>query len=300
MIARHKIIFTLHKVFGKTPGINFIFNSFYRYVIFNFVKLHLHFFFPNLLAVIYRNSVIKPHDFSAFLSDLDITLVIKDDSDPLPILRAYLKLKKVLIMLDYPEIYFQREFDHLSSLLNQDTNKLIDLFWHIRKINWNLDSLKANSDELNLIKKHRSIKKSLQKILVNPEEISKDYSFKIEELNHIRKFVPEDKADKTLCYWSLFLETNHRDHIKILLTTGQYPYFNSLMPGEIVPKKIKNLINQDYLMNKSALEIHEIYLCKSVIRLNLARGETIEAQSRWLDWIKHLEVSQSQPTELID
>lgn len=285
MTSRNVILFILYKTFGKIQPFNILVMMFYRYIIFPFIKIYLHLFYPNLVRIAYRNSVSSIENFNAFLSDLDVTLIIRDDSNPTPIIKSYLNLKKYLIMLDYPEIYFEKEQKILDSFQKNQSNKLVELCWNIRKINWNLDSLDEQSDKLNTIKKNRSIRNSFRKILQSNKENS-DYLFDIEVFSYINEFIPPDYSEKNLCYWSMFLETNKKNHIKIMLTTKQYYFLNSLMPGEVIARNVKDDISAAFFQNKTCLELHELYLSKSSVRLKEAIGHNPAPVQ---EWINHLE-----------
>lgn len=283
MSFRNKIILLLYKTFGKIRLLDFFVIHFYRNIIFPSVKTYLLERHPQLIDVQYRHSARSFKNFNAFLSDLDITLILADNSDSLPVLTSYFKLKKYLIMLDYPEVYEQKENDFLNS--QNKYSELIELFWNIRKINWNLDSLREDRSELNRIKKNRSIEKSLQKILRVPNKL-RPLVFTIEDFKHLDRLIPADSAEKNLLYWSFFLETTTPEHLQIKLTSRQFDFLNSLMPGEDLSPSIASHISSEFKLNKRALELHELLLSKSAIRLKRAQGQDVK---RWTEWTQYLE-----------
>ena len=281
-----KFLLKFYKVFGDVKLIDFFVLSFYKYIIYPLVKYYLQISFPELLSVKYRNSIDSLRNFNAFLSDLDITLILKDDSDPIPVVQSYLKLKKIFIMLDSPEIYFKKEYDLLNTFKKENCLPLIDLFWNIRKINWNLDSLHNNPDEFNIIKKKRSITNSLKKITGIDQEIHQDLIYAIEDFTAVDEFIPADTSAKNLCYWSFFLETNKGNHLKIEMTSDQFYFLNSLMPGEPISEKIKDDVSSKFKKNKAVLEFHELYISKSSIRLLQAKGQSTSHVLKWSDYLE--------------
>ncbi len=285
MIFRNRVLFILFKILGKVRVIDVLVIFIYRYVLFPLVKAYLHLSHTELLKVEYRHSVNSFQNFNAFMSDLDITLIIKDDTDPQPILKTYLALKKYFIMLDYPEIYYQKERLILDSFKLDGSLRLVELCWNIRKINWNLSALKAEVDEFNIIKKKRSISISFKKILQSPG-FNHSNIFNIEEIKYINEFIPSDSSEKSICHYSWFLETTKSESIKILVSAKQFPFFNSLMPGEIISEDIAASVSKAYLQTKASLEFHELYLSKSSVRLKIAIGHD---PAPVLVWIKFLE-----------
>lgn len=284
MLTRNKVLLFLHEKFGNFYHFNFIVLIFYRNILVPLIKLYLKASFSNLIDVRYRNSLCTPRLFNAFVSDIDIDLIIEDNSDYQALLKSYLDIKSFFIMLDYPEIYFQSEYVQLQKI-KKDHADLINLTWNIRKINWNLDSLESSPDELNRIKKIRSLKKSFSIILKNKKSNQANI-YNLEDFKVFSDFVPRDDSPKTLCYWSFFLETNKKNHIKLLATASQFPYLNALMPGEDIPQNLRSNLSNEYLSNKAALEFYELQLSKSSMRLSLSQSRGTAELKKWIDYLE--------------
>ncbi len=285
MNSRDKILLWLYTNLGDIKVLNYLVSSFYKHIIFQFIKIILKLKHPNLIGVHYRNSVSSTLTFNAFLSDIDVTLVIEDNSDFRSVILTYFKLKSFFIMLDSPEIYYKNEDDYLSSIREQPTWKLVDFTWNIRKINWSLDTLRDTNNQLTKIKKLRAIEKSFKKI-ISDKLINNKNEYNLMDFPALTAFIPKSDKKSNLCYYSFFLETNKINHIKFLTTTDQYEYMNSLMPGEQITSSISSSLDDNYLKNKIALEFYELYLTKSTSRLKLAHNLDI---APLLDWITYLE-----------
>ena len=91
---------------------------------------------PSVSSLYYRNSITTPEFFNAFLSDLDVSIIIRDESDLTNLVRTYLKIKSFLIMLDNPEIYTEKEFNHLKLLKDSNLLPLAEFTLNFRKISW--------------------------------------------------------------------------------------------------------------------------------------------------------------------
>ena len=294
MNSRDKILLWLYTNIGDIKILNDIVSSFYKHFLFRFIKIILKIKHSNLIDMHYRNSVSSALAFNAFLSDIDITLVIENKSDFRSIIKTYFKLKSFFIMLDSPEIYYKSEYEYLSSLKEQSIWTLIDFTWNIRKINWSLDTLIETNNQLTKIKKLRAIEKSFKKII--PEKlINNKNEYCLTDFPALALFIPKSDKKSNLCYYSFFLETNKSNHIKLLATTDQYEHMNSLMPGEQITFSISSsALDDNYLKNKIALEFYELYLTKSTSRLKLAHNLDTTPLIEWITYLeKKLGVTNS-------
>lgn len=252
----------------------------YKYALVPLITSYLKFRFPHLKKVIVRNSLAEKNNFDAFLSDIDLTLIIENKSETKQILLTFLKLKTIFIMLDQPEIYEENEYQKLSELYSTWTADFIRFTWNFRKINWSLAELESSNNEAEKFKKLRSIKKSLSKIShltdIKTPFILQDFSCftRFKNLSH--------QDNKTICYWSQYLETSSGKGIQLLLDANEFKLLNSLMPGE--PVEVRFNI-PDVLQVKSALQYHELYLSMNTVRLRSALKKDI---TPWTEWIEHL------------
>jgi hypothetical protein len=221
-----------------------------------------------------RNSILDPDLFNLFFSDIDLTIVIQNDSDYLKILQHFIKLKKILIMFDLPEIYSEQDFIHLEKIKKGPHWGVIYTFWSIRKINWNLKSITDNASSFNKIKKDRSIKISLLKIL-NTEKLLTNYYY-LSDFKYLVDFT--SKGDKYCEFNSFFLETVHSSSIKLMLNEKEKSKFFSILPGEEYFEENMEL--------KNSITNFEILITKTSVKIDEALG--LNNLDKHL-WIKKLE-----------
>ena len=269
----------MHLIFSNTKFFHFSVALFYQYLLVPFLSAYLKWRFPNLKKVIIRNSLIEKTTFDAFLSDIDLTFVIDDNSDTKELFLSFLKFKRFFIMLDVPEIYEQHEYQKLKIIQSEWTNDYICFSWYFRKLNWTLAEMQKASTEFEEFKKQRSLKNSLIKI-------SKKEDFKtpftIQDFPCFERFKISATGHKTICYWSQYLETASGKGLQLHLNQEEFEFLNSLMPGEPVDEKFGS---KDIKEVKSALQFHELYLCKSTVRSRLALSKDV---TPWIGWIEHL------------
>lgn len=285
MSSRDKMLLWLYINFGDVKLLNSFVAFFYKNFIFRFVKFLLKMKHDNVTDVLYRHSINSNQSFNAFTSDIDVTFVIKDGTEFHTVIATYLKLKSIFIMLDNPEIYSQQEYQHLSTFKESSLWNLIDFSWNIRKINWSLDTLRETNNHLTKIKKERAIKISFQRLL-QTSLINDKNEYQLSDFPALRTFIPPSSSEVNLCYYSFFLETNKSNHIKLMASTNQYEYMNSLMPGEHLSPALSSTLSDEYLKNKNALEFYELYLTKSTIRLHLTLKQDIAPLINWTNYLE--------------
>ncbi len=265
----------LYKRLGDFSFINQFIRNIYIYILIPILSFYLKLKFKNVVMIVTRHSVNEMSYFNAFLSDIDLTIVIRNNSSSKDLLKHFLLLKKILIMLDSPEIYSIDEFEQLSAIKNSAFWEVVYTFWTIRKINWNYKSLHDDRSELNQIKKNRSIEISLSKILSRKPSDSKVYSLKdFKSLIFINDQLPNTKIDDWQYLCSSFLETHLPNGIKIKLEKEHFTKINSLLPGEAAQGfliELKKLITQ-----------YEILITKASIRLDEAMDVECNLKREWI------------------
>ena len=286
IVSREKLLYGLYKVFGKFNIVNRTTLILYKNFLFPLIKRYLKHKYPNILKIHYRNSITTPEHFNAFLSDLDVTIIIKEESDFISPISTYLKLKSYLIMLDSPQVYTEKEFEHLQTFKKPHLYPLLEFTFNFRKIKWSTDSLILAPYGLNKIKQLKSIKKSFSKILIT-EALKDDNIFNIEDFSALKDLIASDNSTKNICFWSNFLETSRPGRLQLLMTTKQYFYFNALMPGETISTSIKDSISLEFIENKIALEYYELYLSKSSFRLSSAQNHDVIALTEWITYLEY-------------
>lgn len=263
---------------GNLQLVNNLVRLFYIYILLPLLSLCLKFKFKNILNIEIRHSLLDKHNFNAFLSDIDLTIIIKQNSSSKEIIQFFLSLKRFLIMLDTPEIYEEQEYALYKAIKESIYWGIIHTLWSIRKINWNYQSLLEDPSEYNTIKKLRSIEISLNKILIAPKLTKNfpisDFKF-LAPLNSSKPCI--DTTDH-VSYVSRFLETNLSNSIQITLPFNEIASFNELMPGEEysgVNFKLKQSISE-----------YEILTTSASIRIDEALLINSQAKHDWLNKLK--------------
>jgi hypothetical protein len=255
--------------------------SFYVYSLVPLIKKCLKLRNPELVDLRLRNSVIENESFNFLLSDIDTTLIIKDGANSYKLLKDFLFFKKIFIMLDFPEIYTETEFLKYEELMQHKTWKIVELFWFIRKINWCKRFLLENNNKLNALKMNRSIFRSLNKVLKNPnKEIKKSYF--LSELKYMDLLFETSPRNIAISCYSDFLANNNCTGMTFEVSRDQYLNFNSLFPGDRSIVIGKNSINNFFSQCKVAIEVHEKLITSSSIRLKSAQGESVKELQEWL------------------
>jgi hypothetical protein len=281
MTFKNRIIFFLYRCFGKFNLINILVRFFYvnilTPILFNFLKWR----FSNIKDIHLRHSVTEKKSFNAFLSDIDLTIVIENDSSSTNILKYFFQIKKILLMLDYPEVYYVDEYELLKKIQNNPSWNIIYTLWCIRKINWNYKSIASDDSLFNKTKKERSI-------AISCEKIFKECNFPLEKLElHNFKFLAnldifdaEISSDK-IYFQSQFLETNLPSSIQIYLSPSNCLRLKSLLPGEIDQYHVGEL--------KKFIQLYEILITKASIRLDEAKGIGTSEKKIWLNKLETLD-----------
>ncbi len=152
-----------------------------------FIFFGLKFKFPNISKIYLRHSVSTWLSYNLFLSDVDFTVVVKDNESFDEILNFLLRLQKSLIFLGEFEIYTQSENNQLLRL-QERAGDYWKLIFHLRKI----DSRKIKDDqgEYGRLKRERSKLKSLKLISRYSLNLEKIY-FKSNETYLINSILTE-------------------------------------------------------------------------------------------------------------
>jgi hypothetical protein len=261
-------------VVGNNCFLNFLVFNFYKIILMPTISGALKLRFNKLIKIEQRNSSKDLHSFNFLLSDIDTTVLVKDHAESEAIIKTFMSLRKILIMLDIPEIYTQTEFSKLKELKRAETWSLVDLMWSIRKINWCKLSLEKNKSELNKLKMNRAIKNNLKKIVKTNVDINKKQYYLDDFILFDQLFDVSRKNIFISCY-SEFLANNNNLGISIELSKIQFLYFNYLFPGDhTMDNEIQFYPQREQLLKcKLALTDFEKLLIKSKIRLFQALGE---------------------------
>jgi len=154
---KNKVLYILYRLFSGLKPVNFFVSSAYKLLLIPTLSSILKMRHPYLLEIIPRNSLISNKNFEALLSDIDLTLVVGEGADCDKLIQDFVRVKKVLPMLDMPEIYSFSENEQLQFFKKQPYWGLIGCLYKIRKISWSLESIKKNASSINKIKQARAI-----------------------------------------------------------------------------------------------------------------------------------------------
>lgn len=269
------LIFFLYKTIGRYRFFNNLVRRLYLSFFLPLLERYLCRRYKNILFIEKRHSILDEERFNAFLSDIDLTIVIKNSSDGIIILKSFFKIRKVFLMLDVPEVYTQDEFAQLELIRRGPHWGAVYAIWSIRKINWNYASMVRDASKLNLLKKERSIKQSLSKIML-AESLGK-LEF---ELSDFKAFCYLSKKGKSIpgeahraCSYSPYLETNREHALRILIDSSELESFNSLLPAEGRGQG-SHALKMDILL-------YEILLTKASMRIDEAHGVVNPAKKQW-------------------
>lgn len=212
--------------------------------------------FPYIVKIIPRNSILEKQRFNAIFSDIDLTVVIDKDHETQSLLRYFFRVKKFLPMLDIPEVYTECEYRTLLDIHTSPHWPIIDILWHIRKINWNKKKLKTNRSFFEKEKMARSIRNSFLNITTLP--LSEFLPFN--KLNYLSTLVSND-SPPSLCLYSQFLETNNATSLVIVMNLDEFKLINYLMPDQQITEQFRELkigiINYEILITKASIKIDE-------------------------------------------
>lgn len=274
-----------YKLFGQNKIVNELGNFFYLKILIPMLRIYFLSKYKNLVDIVARNSINDNKSFNIFLSDIDTSFVIRDETDAARLIQEFLRIKKFFIMLDSPEVYTVSEYEEYIQVISSPSWKFVDLFWNIRKINWCKIQLARDSSELNKIKMIRSIEKSFDKIF-HKKKSFEQRCFAIRDFKHLNLLMDTEQKNLAICTYSEFLANNNNLGIFLELSREQYMIFNSLYPGDELTS-LNNTHNTEILKScKRNIENYERLITLSSIRIRNAKGECSLAHRNWL---KHLE-----------
>jgi hypothetical protein len=285
---REKLYYFIYVSIGKYGFLNRLIFESYRHVLIPLLKtFFLIIYSDSLINIEIRNSLLDYKNFNFVLSDIDSTLIIKDGSDSKKIINLFIKIKKVLIMLDYPEIYTLSEFEKLKLIKSSASWPVTELFWNIRKINWMRISIYNNDSLFNKIKMERSVRKSLTKIVKDEINISKK-QYLIADFKYFEKMFDVSRENTFISCYSEFLANNNSIGISIELSNLQFCLFNYLIPGETtIDGQMIELKDRDFYFDcKKSIWDFEILILKSSIRLNQAQNKSVDHLIKFLNFLE--------------
>lgn len=232
---------------------------------------------PSGSCVRLRHSVLSG-EFNPFTSDIDVTLVVPREADVEPALRCFLKKRRWLPMLDYPEIMtaaeakkwvdYQARWGHLWNTI-----------WKIRKTGWMLDRLKETTLPEERLKLERALSKGLAACTDRPEM---GELLRLSDFPAFREFFPNDPTQAPkVCIYLPYLEVGRYGRPMLGLAQNEIAPFLEFFPGE----RATGEYSQDWWEGKRALTWHELCLARSENRLSKVLGRATITEP----WVPYLE-----------
>jgi hypothetical protein len=254
---KNKLLFLVYKVFGQSSLFNKLVRFIYLSLLIPTLNKSIKFFIKEISFIESRHSVLDPIRFSAVLSDLDIYVVLKDERSIKKVTKIFILINRFLPMIDKPEVYTEEEFRVLNKIRSFDDWNIVQTFWQMRKISWNNQSLAQDFSEINQIKKKRSNKISIDKILKKEK-----YNFDFHTLNdfvYLDKFFNDKTNEKNICLYVAFLETNKKEGLEIRVDFIEFEKIISILPGEKGEfSELKlNIIKYEILITKASRRLDE-------------------------------------------
>lgn len=259
------------RFFEKRPFLCRVVAQVYLSVLIPFLELFCQFRFGSTFKIIPRHSLLND-TFNPFLSDIDTTLVFKEnDEDKLDdVLMFFFKLNKRTKVFDLPQVYLEEEWNLLVEAQAKYENN-INVIWNFRKLTW----IKSNSmlSQYEIFKKTRSLGFLKRKIFKELKE--SPYLF-----SDLGLGASSDQGP-LVCCWSQYLELTTGSKI-LLLTTSELNYLFALLPGETpsIP------LSSEQLEFKEALCLHEYLLSRSHIRIFSRMGEDCSKGISFIRWLE--------------
>lgn len=249
---------------------------FYIYCLFKPLRLFFLKRFPELKDIVLRHSILESQSFNAFFSDIDTTCIFKDGSETAEVIRAFERIRKILIMFDRPEYNTESEIAALEKVKGSEEWKLVEICWNLRKINWCRHSALARKGFVHQYKMERAIRRARAKILLHDRG---QKSIQIQDLKYLSVLIPKTSAPVSLCYFSTFTENVKGQELLLEMSAEEFNFFHYLMPHDYVPSPWCE--NEKLMKHKKALTYHELFLSRSALRVKQALGEPTKEHEIW-------------------
>lgn len=177
-----------------------------------------------------RHSLIEKGGFNLFMSDIDLSIVVKSDSDFNNALNACWSLKRVLLNLGEPEVYLAQEWETLENLKKNELDELWRSLFQIRKLKWQRERNQGQITAYQKAKFERGTKRSLMALNSNNGLLYAENIFPF------LKNIPDERTDSSFPKWDDFIQHNitispdNDQYSLIFQTPSRAELFQSLSP----------------------------------------------------------------------
>ena len=281
MKIKDHILFAFYQV---SKG-SFFFHEWVRQFLLNFEVPALRLFFQlalnnSLSQMIIRHSLLEPLGFNVFMSDIDLTIIVKKSEDIPHALKSFFDLKKIFLNLGEPEIFTQEEWNQWMALEQPEFDKTWVNLFQVRKIFWQKMKQEQTSSLYEMAKIQRGLEKSHSKLHAAGSML------------YIQRLFPNVPSAEIFCgvdipYYSKYLnkwvEASPASRIDSLVcsTNDQVEGLIQLIPGhETIDPKIQCHPLRRYFL------FREILLSRAQLRIQQYSHIQNELIS---DWIARLE-----------
>ncbi|MCC6278525.1 MAG: hypothetical protein IT289_11480 [Oligoflexia bacterium] len=232
------------------------------------------------MKLIPRHSVASAHDYNAFFSDVDYTIVVRDqitDCKMALIIDAFSLIFSNLPFLGELEIHTATEYE-MRNKIAYEFKTIIEILWLLRKWKWQVKLLEKNLSRYHREKAQRSIEKISMKLGASGEQpcFGPFIEGELATLFPTLSFEPSVNLgpiyiEKTNYFeWSLSTDIN-RDSLvltpnSILILVAILPYTENLSP--VVKNELKKVLQvPEVIKVKRAIAQYELLAFQSVKRI---------------------------------
>lgn len=178
-----------------------------------------------------RHSLLEKNGFNLFMSDIDLSIVLKDEKDIHEVLTTCWDLKRIFLNLGEQEVYLPKEWELLTNLLMDPHHKTWTSIFQIRKLAWQKDNLSNLSSEYDIAKFYRGINRSLKSLGMKDDKLQAEVIFPFIPTN-LRTSVTADKFpfyNDFLCQMVFLNQTSDEPGI-YFDSPASATFFGSLLP----------------------------------------------------------------------
>lgn len=221
-----------------------------------------------------RHSIVESSGFNLFVSDIDLTIIISNESQSTHVLNAYHLLKKIFMNLGEPEVVTCEERDQLLKLETAELKYFWSKLFQLRKIHWQLLKKKQSKNNLELLKIARGLEKCKSKLGSESLVISIERAFpESPKLNS-----PEITYPYYSHYLGCWVEigASIKEHALVAQTEEVANGFLSLLPDY----ELQSLSQRNHF--KTYITQREIVLSQAQRRLLESNGKSAQHISEWI------------------
>lgn len=235
----------------------------------------------DLQMILPRHSLIEPHAYNVFMSDIDLTLVVTSEKDVKQAFETFYSLKKYYPNLGEPEVLTLEEWNNALSYERPGFEKIWSMLFQLRKLSWQTKKLSNAQGEYEVAKIQRGISNSLKKLSSHGPMLKLD------------DFFPECPVATSFCeiklpcyshYLERWIELIDHDQLPSLVFSSidQAEGFIQLIPGHVTV----DLIIQTHPLRRYLLA-KEINLSQAQLRIQNFGGTGNEHIEKWVQRLRN-------------